>query len=69
MSVDQDPYTPGFVPAPAPTPPSSTERASAGQTRSMTMIEAIRDALAVMMARDRRVVSFGEAAGYKVQRR
>ncbi len=29
-----------------------------------TMIEAIRDALAVMMARDDRVVSFGEDAGY-----
>ncbi|MCL4156661.1 UNVERIFIED_CONTAM: hypothetical protein GTU68_044705 [Idotea baltica] len=33
-------------------------------TRSMTMIEAIRDALAVMMARDERVVSFGEDAGF-----
>jgi len=64
MSLDQDPYTPGFVPPPAPTPPTSTELASAGQTRSMTMIEAIRDALAVMMARDPRVVSFGEDAGY-----
>jgi 2-oxoisovalerate dehydrogenase E1 component beta subunit len=30
----------------------------------MTMIEAIRDALAVMMERDERVVSFGEDAGY-----
>ncbi|MEL7157248.1 MAG: alpha-ketoacid dehydrogenase subunit beta [Actinomycetota bacterium] len=30
----------------------------------MTMIEAIRDALAVMMERDDRVVSFGEDAGY-----
>ena len=65
MSVDQDPYTPApFLPAPAPNPPSSTERASAGQTRPMTMIEAIRDALAVMMARDERVVSFGEDAGF-----
>ena len=34
------------------------------ETRSMTMIQAIRDALAVMMARDERVVSFGEDAGY-----
>ena len=33
-------------------------------TTSMTMIQAIRDALAVMMARDERVVSFGEDAGY-----
>lgn len=30
----------------------------------MTMIQAIRDALAVMMTRDERVVSFGEDAGY-----
>ncbi|MEM9131337.1 MAG: alpha-ketoacid dehydrogenase subunit beta [Actinomycetota bacterium] len=30
----------------------------------MSMIEAIRDALAVMMERDERVVSFGEDAGY-----
>ncbi len=30
----------------------------------MTMIEAIRDALTVMMERDQRVVSFGEDAGY-----
>ena len=28
------------------------------------MVQAIRDALAVMMARDERVVSFGEDAGY-----
>ena len=34
------------------------------ETTSMTMIQAIRDALAVMMARDERVVSFGEDAGY-----
>lgn len=34
------------------------------ETRSMTMIEAIRDALTVMMERDDRVVSFGEDAGY-----
>ncbi len=33
-------------------------------SRPMTMIEAIRDALAVMMARDDRVVSFGEDAGF-----
>ncbi len=34
------------------------------ETKSMTMIQAIRDALAVMMTRDERVVSFGEDAGY-----
>lgn len=34
------------------------------ETTSMTMIEAIRDALTVMMERDDRVVSFGEDAGY-----
>lgn len=33
-------------------------------TTSRTMIEAIRDALSVMMTRDQRVVSFGEDAGY-----
>ena len=64
MSIDQDPYTPAFVRAPDPSPPSSVSTASASQTRSMTMIEAIRDALAVMMARDERVISFGEDAGY-----
>ena len=47
-----------------PEPPVVDPTGSAGQTRSMTMIEAIRDALAVMMARDERVVSFGEDAGY-----
>ncbi len=36
----------------------------AAETKTMTMIQAIRDALAVMMARDERVVSFGEDAGY-----
>lgn len=35
-----------------------------GGARPMSMIEAIRDALAVMMERDERVVSFGEDAGY-----
>ena len=30
----------------------------------MTMIEAIRDAMDVMMARDERVVVFGEYVGY-----
>jgi 2-oxoisovalerate dehydrogenase E1 component beta subunit len=41
-----------------------TDQAAAPQSRSMTMIEAIRDALTVMMERDNRVVSFGEDAGY-----
>jgi len=40
------------------------ESAESTETVSMTMIEAIRDALTVMMARDERVVSFGEDAGY-----
>ena len=35
-----------------------------GATRSMTMIEAVRSAMDVMMERDRRVVVFGEDVGY-----
>jgi 2-oxoisovalerate dehydrogenase E1 component beta subunit len=46
------------APGTGPNSESSTE------TATMTMIQAIRDALAVMMARDDRVVSFGEDAGY-----
>lgn len=48
----------------------SADRSASGSSPSvpdskpMTMIEAIRDALAVMMERDDRVVSFGEDAGY-----
>ncbi len=41
-----------------------SERPQTGSSTRRTMIEAIRDALAVMMARDDRVVSFGEDAGY-----
>ena len=52
--------TPPPTVASAATPPPTPAPA----TRSMTMIEAIRDALAVMMERDERVVSFGEDAGY-----
>ena len=43
---------------------SAAQATNQAATRSMTMIEAIRDALAVMMARDERVVSFGEDAGF-----
>ena len=44
---------------------ASTSTDSASSTSCpMTMIEAIRDALAVMMERDERVVSFGEDAGF-----
>ncbi len=61
---DHDPFTRApLQEAPAPNPPSST-KAATDQTHPMTMIEAIRDALAVMMARDERVVSFGEDAGF-----
>ena len=42
----------------------SSAHSAAGETTRMTMIQAVRDALAVMMARDERVVSFGEDAGY-----
>ena len=47
---------------PAPTP--ADDPAVEVESVPMTMIEAIRDALAVMMERDERVVSFGEDAGY-----
>jgi 2-oxoisovalerate dehydrogenase E1 component beta subunit len=49
--------------APTSPAPAAIEQAET-VTRSMTMIEAIRDALTVMMERDERVVSFGEDAGY-----
>lgn len=45
-------------------PDTAAAEADQPTTRSMTMIEAIRDALAVMMERDERVVSFGEDAGF-----
>ncbi len=57
MALDQDPSINPYSMAPTPARPTTS-------TRSMTMIEAIRDALAVMMARDDRVVSFGEDAGF-----
>ncbi len=56
MAIDHDPTLPAV--------PATSADPSATPTRSMTMIEAIRDALAVMMARDERVVSFGEDAGF-----
>ena len=57
MALDQDPSVNPYSMAPAPTRQTTP-------TRSMTMIEAIRDALAVMMTLDERVVSFGEDAGF-----
>ncbi len=42
----------------------ATAETTGTPTRPMSMIEAIRDALATMMERDERVVSFGEDAGY-----
>ncbi|MFV0526330.1 MAG: alpha-ketoacid dehydrogenase subunit beta [Acidimicrobiales bacterium] len=43
---------------------SDQATATTGSVETMNMIQAIRDALRVMMARDERVVSFGEDAGY-----
>ncbi len=50
-------------PVQAVAPPADAVEPETGP-RSMTMIEAIRDALTVLMERDERVVSFGEDAGY-----
>jgi 2-oxoisovalerate dehydrogenase E1 component beta subunit len=50
---------PEILPLPAPTP-----AAEAGATQNMTMIQALRSAMDVMLARDPDVVVFGQDVGY-----